>query len=98
MKTFATSKSTRRGAKYCDKHVMCVCVSGSAEMQRVKIQDEQMRSRMNSEQNEEDESSSDEDDGESDGADAVEYSSCQHPVILYLIFFVSLIAFQCRRR
>jgi len=49
-------------------------------------------SRVNKKYNKEGDSSSDEDGGKSDGTDAVEYSSCQHPVVLHLILLVVLTA------
>ena len=43
------------------------------------------------EQNEQHDSSWDKQNGDGDGTDAVEYGSCQHPVVLHLILLVCLI-------
>jgi len=47
---------------------------------------------MRSDKGNEDNSSSDEYDGKSKGTDAVEYSSCQHPVVLYLFLLFIVVA------
>ena len=44
------------------------------------------------EQNKQHDSSDDVADGDGDGTDAVEYGSCQHPVVLHLILLVGLVA------
>jgi len=53
-----------------------------------RVYEKNMNSRMSGEHNEEQNRASDKDDGESDGTDAVEYSSCQHPVVIHLILLV----------
>ena len=45
------------------------------------------------EQNEQHNSSNNERDSDGDGTDAVEYGSCQHPVVLDLVLFVTLVLF-----